>query len=113
MDILKNVGTKDETEVDKQNSRMGATAEERTKLNKAKETVIWIELDKAELADDDLCTTEQFEIRHTGNPLSPMENDNFGGQENVNPDATLGQKPKGQNLIEDDNPRPRRLSRRQ
>ena len=92
---------------------MGAAAAERTKLKNAKETGIWIEPGKAELADDDFCATEQVEIRHSGNHLSPMENDNFSGQDKVNPDATLGPKPKGTNLIEDDDPRPRRSSRRQ
>ena len=41
---------KDETEVDKQCSRMGAAAEERIKSNKAKETWISIEPDEGELA---------------------------------------------------------------
>ena len=93
---------------------------------------------EAELADDDLRTTEHVEIRHSGNHLSPIENDNFGeqervnpdirysghhlspvmndnfgGQEKVNPDSTLGPKPWKPNIIEDDNPRPRRSSRRQ
>ena len=57
MDIFKNVGAKDETKVDKQRSRMGAAAEERTKSNNAKETGIWVEPDEAELADDKLCIT--------------------------------------------------------
>ena len=113
IDIFKNVSAKDKAEVDKQHSRMGAAAEEHTTSNQAEEIGIWVEPDEAELADDDLCTTKQVEIRHSGNHLSSMENGNFGGQEKVNPDATLGPKPKGPTLIEDDNPRPRRLPRRQ
>ena len=127
--LMDNVGAKDETEVDKQRSRIGAAVEERTKSNKVKETGIWIEPDKTELADDDLCTTEQVEVRHLGNHLSPIENDNFDGQEKfnskirlsgshlssikndnfdgqekVNPDATLVAKPKGPHFIEDNGP---------
>ena len=76
MGIFKNVGAKEKTEVDKQRSRMGAAAAERTKKsNKAKETGIWIEPDTAELADDALRTTEQVEIRHSGNQFSLMDND--------------------------------------
>ena len=69
MDIFKNVGPKDETEVDKQHSRMGAAAEARTKSSKAEETGIWIEPDEAELVDDDLRTTRHVEIRHSGNHI--------------------------------------------
>ena len=54
-----------------------------------------------------------LEIRHSGNHLSPIENDNFGGQEKVNLDATLRPKHRSPHFIEDSDPRPRRLSRRQ
>ena len=77
---------------------MGAAAAERTKSNEAEATGIWIKPDKAELADDNLCTTDQVKIRHSGNHISPMGTDNFTEQEKVNPDATLWPKLKGPNL---------------
>ena len=72
MDIFKNVGPKDETDIDKQRARMGAAAEARSKSSEAEETGIWIEPDEANLADDDLRTTEHVQIRHSGNHLSPI-----------------------------------------
>ena len=56
------------------------------------------------LADDDLHTSKQVEITHSGNHLSSRGNDKIAGQEKVNPDETLGSKPRGPNLIEDDDP---------
>ena len=106
MNIFKNVGAKDKTKVDKQRARMGAAATEHTHLDKSKETEIWIKPDEAELADDDLHTTEQVNIRHSGNHLSSRGNGNFAEQEKVYPDATLGSKPRGQNLIKHGNPTP-------
>ena len=113
MDIFKNVGAKDKTEIVKKRARMGAAATERTKSNKAEETGIWIKLDEVELAADDLHTTTQVELRHLGNHLFPRDNGNVAGQETVNPDATLGSKTEGPDLIKEDDPKPRRLSRRQ
>ena len=65
------------------------------------------------LADDDLHTSKQVEITHSGNHLSPKGNCKFAGQENVTLDGKLGSKSRGPTLIEDDDPRVRRLTRRQ
>ena len=56
---------------------MSAAAEARSKSEQVKDQGVWVEPDEVNLADDDLRTTQDINISHPSNHLSPIENDNF------------------------------------
>ena len=87
MNIFNNVSKKDESDMDNQRANMSAAAAERAKPDEAKDQSVWIESDEVNLADDNLRTTEYIHNSHPSNHLSPIENDNFDGQEKVNPNS--------------------------
>jgi hypothetical protein len=65
MEILKGVGTEEEIEVDTQRKKMGNTAAEQTKSQKAELEGIWTAPNEVDLADDNLWTTESVQITHS------------------------------------------------
>ena len=75
MDLFKNVGTKEEIEVDKQRASIRAAVTERTQLNEAKETGFWIQLsDKTNMS-----------CGHKEQPLSAMDRTDSGGHNEISP----------------------------
>ena len=111
MDIFKNVGKKDENEVDNQRANMSAAAKARSTSEQSEDQGVWIEPDEVNLADDDLRTTENIQISHSSDHLSHSENPKIPGQERVNPESRGTRMPKrgkmGPNLIKEDQPRSR------
>ena len=93
MDIFKNVGTEDKTEVDKQQTRMGVVATQQTTSDHGEEKGGWIEPDEARLAYGDLQTTKNVQITKSGNNLSHRENCEVSVQEKVNLERKWGQNP--------------------